>query len=157
LVSIGAASRSTTISSTIVISFSISPPTNAGNNKKTPINKNGTNPNSELIDLRSEEFGGIQYHVCGLSFSCNSRSALKAVPVALNAVVHGDTDDGRVKDGEGMLVLVGSARAIGISMAERRRRARRIAIRVAPGLVAGMLALMVVVVSMACSAWVLSA
>lgn len=70
--------------------------------------------------------------------------------MAFKTVVHGDADDGRVRQVDGMLVLVGSARAIGISMAERRRRARRMAIRVAPGLVVGMLVLMVV--SMACSA-----
>lgn len=62
---------------------------------------------------------------------------LRVVPVALKVVVHGD-EAGRVRDGDVILVLVGSARAIGISMADRVRRTKRIAILVAPGLVAGM-------------------
>ena len=138
-----AVSRPTTMSSTIVISFSRSPATNDGNNKKKPINKNGTNDNSELIEVRAEELGGIRYHVCGLSFSCDS--TLKAVPVALKVVVHGD-DDGKVSDAGGMFVLIGSANAIGISMADRTNRASRMAILVAPGGLSGTFA---VVVSMA--------
>ena len=135
-----------TTMSTIMISFSKSPATNEGNSKKNPINKNGISDNSELIEARSAELDGIQYHVCGLSFSC--RSKLKTVPVALKAVVHGDDDDddGRVRDVGGMFVLVVSARAIGISMADRTNRARRVAILVVPGCLSGML----VVVSMAC-------
>lgn len=142
----GAVSRLvTTMSSMILMSFSNSPATNDGNMKKKPINKKGMIDNSELIEVRFEEFGGIQYQLCGLSFCC--RLMLRAVAVALKTVVLGD-GDGKVKDGEDMLVLVGSARAIGISMAERRRRARRMAILVAPGLVAGMF----VATSMACFA-----
>ena len=70
---------------------------------------------------------------------------IEAVPVALKDVVQGD-DNGIVGYGEGMLVLVGSARAIGTSIADRIRRASRIANLVAPGYVVGMF----VVVSMAC-------
>lgn len=117
-------------SSMTVMSFSNSPVANDGNKKKNPMSKKGIKDNTELIEVRSEEFGGIQYHVCGLSFSC--RSALRAAPVALKVVVHGE-DAGRVRDVEGMLVIVGSANAIGTSRAERRRTASRIAILVAPG------------------------
>lgn len=125
--------------------FSKSPATNEGNNKKNPINQTGISDNSELSEARSAELDGIQYHVCGLSFSC--RSKLKTVPVALKAVAHGDDDDdGRVRDVGGMFVLVISARAIGISMVDRTNRARRMAIFVVPGCLSGML----VVVSMAC-------
>lgn len=111
--------------------------------KKKPINRNGMSDNSELIGVRSEELGGIQYQLCGLSFCC--KSMLRVVPVVLKAVVQ-DDGDGRVKDVDGTLVLVGSANAIGISMADRVRRTRRIAILVAPGLVAGVF----VTVSIAC-------
>lgn len=55
-----------------------------------------------------------------------------AVPVALKAVVQGD-DAGKVRVVEGVLVLVGSANAIGSSMADRRSIARRMAILVALG------------------------
>lgn len=109
---VGPASRPMTMSSTIVMCFSKFPATNDGNRKKKTINKKGISDNSESIKARSEELGTIQYHVCGLSFSCNS--ALMAIPVALKAVVQGD-DDGKVNDVDGRLVLVGSANAIGIS------------------------------------------
>lgn len=140
---VGTASRPTTMSSTIVTSFSKFPAAKDGNTKKKPITKNGTNDNNELTEVRSDELGGIQYHVCGLSFSCRSR--LWAVPVALKAVVQGD-DDGKVRVVDGMFVRVGSANAIGISIADRTNRASRMAILVAPGCLSGTL---VVVVSMA--------
>jgi hypothetical protein len=146
-VSAGADLPSIPISSMILISFSRSPTAKHGNKKKNPINKNGINASTELTEDRSEELGGIQYHVWGLSSSCRS-TLREAVLVALKAVVHGG-DDGRVKDMEGTLVLVGSAKAMGTSRADRRSTARRMAILVAPVCFSGMFAVVVSTASFA--------
>jgi hypothetical protein len=106
------------------LTFSFAPVARAGRRKK-PIRHRGIVMSHERIEARSEESEcGFQYHVCGRSFSW--RSAVWFVPEALNAVGEGDGDD-KVKAVTGVLVWVGSARAMGTSIKQRATKVIRMA------------------------------